>query len=102
MFIRQTFGFEQKPKTINSMFKIGLRRCFTPLLQFIEIVLYLFWIQFCREALKMESYGGQVTAVVVESSWASTQDRNIAFKALQKFCKAANFATGTIEVFVVP
>lgn len=43
-----------------------------------------------------------MAAVVIKGSLASAEDGNITFKALKEFCKAANFATGTIEVLVIP
>jgi hypothetical protein len=43
-----------------------------------------------------------MAAIDVESSLAPSQDGNIAFKTLEQFFKAANFATGTVEVLVIP
>ena len=40
--------------------------------------------------------------IIVEGTFASAQDGNISFKALQEFGKTINFARGTIEKLVSP
>ena len=100
--VRKPFTFEHKPKPVNSVFEIGLRRCFASLLKFVEIVFDLFFIQLCRQAAKMPRHGCDVAAVVVKGSLASAQDGNIAFKTLKQLLKSCNFTAGTVEVFVIP
>jgi hypothetical protein len=43
-----------------------------------------------------------VTGIIIKGSFASAQDGNISFKALQKFGKTVNFARGTVQEFVGP
>ena len=50
----------------------------------------------------MQRYSGNVPGIIVEGTFASAQDRNISFKALQEFGKTVNFARGTIQEFVGP
>ncbi|WP_242589743.1 hypothetical protein [Kaistella haifensis] len=50
----------------------------------------------------MKRQGCNVTGIIVEGTFASAQDGNISFEALQKFGKTINFARGTIEKFVGP
>jgi hypothetical protein len=84
------------------MFEISLGWCFTALLQFVEIIFHLFGIQLYRQTLEVKGHGSYMAAIDVESSLAPSQDGNIAFKTLEQFFKAANFATGTVEVLVIP
>ncbi|MBB5332629.1 hypothetical protein [Chryseobacterium koreense] len=43
-----------------------------------------------------------MTGVIVESTFASAQDGNISFEALQELGKTVNLARGTIQDFVRP
>ncbi|MBB5334313.1 hypothetical protein [Chryseobacterium koreense] len=43
-----------------------------------------------------------MTGVIIEGPFASAQDGNISFEALQQFGKTVNFARGTIQDFVRP
>ena len=43
-----------------------------------------------------------MAAVVVKSSLAAAQNRNVALEALQQLCKTINFTTGTIEILIIP
>ena len=40
--------------------------------------------------------------IIIKGSFASAQNGNISFKALQEFGKTVNFARGTIEKLVSP
>ena len=98
--VGQTFGFQQKTQAVNGMFKVRLRRGLASLLEFVEIIFNLLRIQFSRQSFKMQGQGGNVSRVIVESTFASAQDGNISFEALQEFGKTVNFARGTIQDFV--
>ena len=100
--VRQAFGFQQKPQSVNGMFKVRLWRSFGALLKFVEIIFNLLRIQFSRQSFKMQRYSGNVPGIIVEGTFASAQDGNISFKALQEFGKTVNFARGTIQEFVGP
>ena len=100
--VRQAFGFQQKPQSVNGMFKVRLWRSFGALLKFVEIIFNLLRIQFSRQSFKMQRYSGNVPGIIVEGTPTSAQDGNISFKALQKFGKTVNFARGTIQEFVGP
>ena len=50
----------------------------------------------------MKRQGCNVPGIIVEGTFASAQDGNISFKALQEFGKTVNFARGTIQEFVRP
>ena len=50
----------------------------------------------------MQRYSGNVPRIIVEGTFASAQDGNISFEALQEFGKTVNFARSTIEKFVRP
>jgi hypothetical protein len=102
MLVRQSFGFKQKAQPVNSVFKIGLRGCVAALLQLVEIIFYLFRIQLCRQALKVKGYSCNMAAIVVEGAGAAAQDGDVALKAIKQCFKAINFATGTVEVLVIP
>jgi hypothetical protein len=84
------------------VFEVSLGRCFTTLLQFVEVVFDLFFIQFCRQAAKMQGHSCYVAAVVVKGSPASSEDGNIALKTFKQLLKSCNFTAGTVEVFVIP
>ena len=98
--IRQTFSFQQEAKAINGVFKISLRWCMAALLQPVQIIFDLFGIKLGRQALKIQSDSSYMTTVIIKGARAAAQDGNIAFKALQQFCKSINFTTGTIEIFI--
>ena len=102
MAVRKPFTFEHKAKAVNGVFEVSLGRCFTTLLQFVEVVFDLFFIQIGRLAAKMQRHGCNVAAVVVKGSLASAKDGNIAFKTLKQLLKSCNFTAGTVEVFVIP
>jgi hypothetical protein len=65
------------------VFKISLGGCFAALLQIEKIVFNLFRIQFGRQALKVEGYSCNMSAIVVEGAWTSAEDRNVAFEAFK-------------------
>ena len=102
VLIGQFLSFEQEAETIDRVFEIGLRGRFVALLQLVEVVFYLFRIEFCGQALEVECHRGDVPAIVVEGSGASAEDRNIALKTLEQCLEATNFTAGTVEVLVVP
>src|SRR5690606_16690233 len=58
--IRQTFRLQQKPKAINGMLKIRLRRSLAALLQFKKIVFYLLGVQFGGQATEMKRHSGHM------------------------------------------
>ena len=72
------------------------------LLQLIEIILHLFGIQFCRQAIEVKCEGSHMTAVIIKGSFAATEYGDVPFESLQQFGKSGNFTTGPIEVFVIP
>ena len=72
------------------------------MLQLIEIIFYLFGLELCGKALKVQGHGCNMATVVVEGSGRTPKQRDIAFEALEKLGKSINFTAGTIEVFVVP
>lgn len=83
MLVRQSFAFEQEAQSVHRVLKISLRRRVAAPLQFVQIIFYLFWIQLCRKALKVQRYSCNMSAIIVESAGASAQDRDVAFKALK-------------------
>ena len=84
------------------MFEIGLRRGVAALLQFIEIILDLFRIKFCRQAVEMKCERSHMPAVIIKASFAATQNGDVPFESLQQFGESGNLTTGPIEVFVIP
>ena len=50
------------------MFKIGLRGRVTPLLELVQIIFYLFGMQFCRQALNVQCDSGHMTAVIIKGA----------------------------------
>ena len=100
--IGQPFAFEHKAQSVNGVFEISLRRRFTALLQFVEIVFDLVFVQFRWQAAEVQSHGCYVTAVVIKGTWTSAEDGYVALKTLQQFCKSINFVAGTIEIFIIP
>ena len=83
MTIRKAFAFEHEPESVNGVFEVCLRRCFASLLQLVEIIFDLFFVQFCRQAAKMKRHGCNMAAVVVKGAPASAEDGNIALKMLK-------------------
>ena len=83
VLVRQSLCFEQEAQSINGMFKIGLGGCFAALLQIEKIVFNLFGIQTGRKAVKVEGYSCNMATIIVECSWTSAEDRNIALEALE-------------------
>ena len=71
-------------------------------MKFVEIIFNLLRIQFSRQSFKMQRYSGNVPGIIVEGTFASAQDGDISFEALQKFGKTVNFARGTVQEFVGP
>jgi len=85
--VRKPFTFEHKPKAVNGVFEISLQWSFAALLQLVEIVFDLFFIQLCRKASKMKCHGCNVATVVIKGSLTSAEDGNVALKTLQQICK---------------
>ena len=83
VLVRQSLCFEQEAQCIDGVFKIRLRGCFAALLQIEKIVFNLFRIQLRRQALKVKCYSCHMTAIIVECSWTSAEDRNVALEALK-------------------
>ena len=54
------------------------------MLQLVEIVFYLFGIQFSRKTLKVKSDSSNMTAVIVECSLTSAKNGNVALKTLKQ------------------
>ena len=100
--VRQAFGFQQKPQSVNGVFKVSLGRSFGALLQFKKLIFDLFGIQLGRQGFKMQCQGCHMPGIIVERSGAPAQNGNISFEALQEFGKTVNFARSTIEKFVRP
>ena len=65
------------------MLEISLRRGVAALLQLVEIVFYLFGIQFSRKTLKVKSDSSNMTTVIVECSLTSAKNGNVALKTLK-------------------
>ena len=102
MLVGQSFCLEQKAQSVHRVFKIGLGRGVAAPLQFVEIIFYLFAIELGRQALEVKSHSCYMAAIVVECAGAPAQDGDVAFKAFKQCFKAINFATGTVEVLVIP
>lgn len=102
VFIRQSFALQQEAKPVHRVLKIRLRGCFAPLLEFVEIILYLFGVQLRGQALEVQGHGRYMAAVVVKSSRAPAQNADVALKTLKKFGKTRNFMAGTVKKLVVP
>ena len=81
--IGKTFCFQEKSKTINRMFKVGLRRSFAEFLQFKKIFLHLFSIQIRGQTLKMQSHCCNMAAVIFKGFLTTSQNRNIPFKTMK-------------------
>ena len=71
-------------------------------LQFIEIIFYLFAIELSRQALEVKSHSCYMAAIVVECAGATAQNGDVALKAIKQCFEAINFATGTVEILVIP
>jgi hypothetical protein len=83
MLVGQSFCFEQEAEPIYGVFEISLGGCFAALLQQVEIIFYLFGIEFCWQALEVERHGSNVAAVVIEGAGTSAQDGDVALKSIQ-------------------
>jgi hypothetical protein len=74
----------KKPQAINGVLKISLKGCFAALLQSVQVILYLIFIQFSGQAAKVQRHGGNMAAVVIECAGAAAQYADVALKALQQ------------------
>ena len=84
------------------MLEISLRWGFAALLQQVQVIFDLFFIQLRGQATKMQRHSSYMAAVVIKSSGAAAKDGNITLKAFKKFGESTNFTTGTIKVGVPP
>lgn len=100
MIVRQPFAFKQETKSIDGMLEISLRGCFASLLKLVEVILNLFRIKASRKALKVQSYGRHMTAIVIEGSGAAAENGDVTFKAIEESFESANFTAGAIEILI--
>jgi len=96
MAVGQAFCLQQEPQAVDGMLKIRLRRRFGALLEFKQIILYLFGIQLGGQGFETQRQGCHMTGIIIEGFTAAPQDGNIPLEALQQFSKTVNFARGTV------
>ena len=53
------------------------------MLQFVEIIFYLFRIEISRQAPEVESYSCYMSAIVVKCAGTSAKNGNVAFKTFK-------------------
>ena len=83
MTIRKAFAFEHEPESVNGVFEVCLRRSFASLLQLVEIIFDLFFVQFGRKATEVQRHGCNMAAVVFKGGWTPAEDGNVALKTLK-------------------
>ena len=96
VFIWNPFRFQQKPKSINAVFEVGLRWGFGLFLQVKQVVLNLFGIQLRGDFAKIQRNRSQVAGIIVESACTSSQDRDRPLKTWQQFLKTGNLSLGLV------
>ena len=99
--IGQSFGLEQKPQSVDGMFKIALRRGFGFFLEKKEIIMNLLRVEIGGEFTEVKRESGDVSGIIGKGTLTSSEHRDRPFKAVKEISEAGNLALSAMGVLIL-